>query len=522
MYLQFFGLNEPPFSITPDPRFVFFSTRHEDALAHLRYGITEGGGGGFVQLTGEVGTGKTTLSRCLLEDLPDNVTVALILNPRLEPVELLEAICDELNVSTEGAEGSLRKLVDLLNAYLLKAHGEGRNVVLMIDEAQNLSPQSLEQVRLLTNLETATKKLLQIVLLGQPELRELLARADLRQLSQRITARYHLTALDQQETADYLLHRLKVAGAIEHLFIPSACRALHRLSGGVPRVINILAERSLVAAYAGGHRRVTPRLVKLAAREVLPESTPPRSTVSPLAAGLAGAAVVAVLGGWLWSQQRDASRAPPATPSATLGTALPLPTPTEPGPPAFVLEWDAAWRALPDAGSPPAAATCPSRLPPGLRCQSARGRVESVTELNRPVLLQLSVRKNQYAVARFTESAAEVFGADDAQWIETGELTALWSGHYFDVFPVPGYVPEVLREGDRGPGVLWIKQVAARAQPAYPADPADPYFGPALREWTAAFQRAHGLEDDGLVGPETVQLLARFQDPAQTADEDSG
>ncbi|MEM6937998.1 MAG: AAA family ATPase, partial [Pseudomonadota bacterium] len=338
MYLQYFGLHEAPFSITPDPRFVFLSARHEDALAHLKYGITEGCGGGFVQLTGEVGTGKTTLSRCLLENLPDNISVALLLNPRLPPLELLEAICEELKISTRAAKGSQKRLVDRLNRYLLKAHGEGRNVVLIIDEAQNLLPEALEQVRLLTNLETPTKKLLQIVLLGQPELRDLLARADLRQLAQRITARYHLTALDGAETADYLAHRLKVAGALENLFTPGACRAVHRYTGGVPRLINIVAERALVATYAAGERRVSAALVKLAAEEVLPPAIGtvepgPRGSATSLGAVLRGQlgglaagltlAVAAAVAWWWWDGSRQAATSPQSAALGGLTTSRP-------------------------------------------------------------------------------------------------------------------------------------------------------------------------------------------------------
>ena len=222
MYLEHYGLKEPPFSITPDPRFVFLSERHRDALAHLLFGIGQGGGGGFVQLTGEVGTGKTTLSRLLLEQLPqlENSTptrVALVLNPQLSPVELLETICEELRLDLDGGlgkspRGSVKALVDVLNRYLLDAYAQGLRVVLIVDEAQNLSIDALEQVRLLTNLETSTQKLLQIILIGQPELRTMLARKDLRQLAQRITARFHLTPLNAVETEAYLRHRFAVAG----------------------------------------------------------------------------------------------------------------------------------------------------------------------------------------------------------------------------------------------------------------------------------------------------------------------
>jgi general secretion pathway protein A len=199
MYLEYYGLREAPFSITPDPRYVFLSDRHRDALAHLLYGVGKGGSGGFVQLTGEVGTGKTTLSRLLLEQLPENTQVALLLNPRLSPVEMIETVCEELKLDVSGKRGSLKALTDALNTYLLDAYAQGLRVVLIVDEAQNLSLDAMEQIRLLTNLETPTQKLLQIILLGQPELRDMLNRPELRQLAQRITARYHLTPLDAAE-----------------------------------------------------------------------------------------------------------------------------------------------------------------------------------------------------------------------------------------------------------------------------------------------------------------------------------
>ena len=224
MYLGHYGLHEPPFAITPDPRFVYFSERHRDALAHLFYGVGQGGSGGFVQLTGEVGTGKTTLCRLLLEQLPETVRVALVLNPKQTPLELLETICDELHITLPGKRRSLKMQVDALNEYLLDAYAQGLRVVLIIDEAQELSRDALEQVRLLTNLETPTQKLLQIILIGQPELRDLLAKPELRQLAQRITARYHLRPLDEAGTDAYLRHRLNTAGARRFPFSPAAVR----------------------------------------------------------------------------------------------------------------------------------------------------------------------------------------------------------------------------------------------------------------------------------------------------------
>lgn len=270
MFLEYFQLREPPFSISPDPRFVFLSDRHRDALAHLLYGVGQGSSGGFVQLTGEVGTGKTTLCRLLLEQLPSNTRVALILNPMLSPIELLEAIGKELHIPLRGKQGHQKRLIDALNVYLLQAYAEGLRVVLIIDEAQNLSADALEQVRLLTNLETNTQKLLQIILLGQPELRDLLARRDLRQLSQRITARFHLTPLNKTETQQYLRHRYAVAGGAQFPFASDAINALFQYSNGVPRLLNIIADRALLAAYVHEHKTIDKKLVALAAKEVLP------------------------------------------------------------------------------------------------------------------------------------------------------------------------------------------------------------------------------------------------------------
>ncbi|MFT3808226.1 ExeA family protein [Arenimonas sp.] len=293
MYLGHYGLHEPPFAITPDPRFVYFSERHRDALAHLFYGVGQGGSGGFVQLTGEVGTGKTTLCRLLLEQLPETVRVALVLNPKQTPLELLETICDELRIELPGKRRSLKMQVDALNEYLLGAYAQGLRVVLIIDEAQELSRDALEQVRLLTNLETPTQKLLQIILIGQPELRTMLSRPALRQLAQRITARYHLTPLDAAESEGYLRLRVAVAGASRFPFDDSAVKKLHVLSGGIPRLLNTLGERCLLAGYVQGRDSIDAATVELASREVLPPTEPsPRWRMLGWSLGLGAAAAL--------------------------------------------------------------------------------------------------------------------------------------------------------------------------------------------------------------------------------------
>ena len=267
MYAAYFGLTERPFSLAPDPRYLYLSDAHREALAHLLYGIGEGGS--FVQLTGEVGTGKTTVCRALLEQLPPDVDVAMIFNPRLTSVELLAAVCDELRVPYPAGTTSLKVLVDALSQALLDAHAKGRRTVLIIDEAQNLSARVLEEVRLLTNLETTTQKLLQVVLIGQPELAELLARRNLRQLSQRVTARYHLRSFSEEESQRYIQHRLEIAGQRQPIFTKQAVRAAHRLARGIPRLLNTICDRALLGAYATGQTRVKEAVVRRAAKEVL-------------------------------------------------------------------------------------------------------------------------------------------------------------------------------------------------------------------------------------------------------------
>nr|MBP7664047.1 AAA family ATPase [Shewanella sp.] len=271
MYKAFYGLSDNPFSIAPNPHYLFLSDRHREALAHLTYGLGETGG--FVLLTGEVGTGKTTVSRCLLGQLPDNTDTAFILNPSLTELELLATLCDELKISY-GDNPTLKQLTDHLSRFLLANHSKGRNTVLIIDEAQHLRPEVLEQLRLLTNLETDTKKLLQVILIGQPELQLLLKRQELRQLAQRITARYHLLPLNEDEIALYVLHRLQVAGRFEPLFTRKAVNVLQKYSGGIPRLINLLCERSLMAGYAQSRVPIDHHMVRQAAAEVLGEEEP--------------------------------------------------------------------------------------------------------------------------------------------------------------------------------------------------------------------------------------------------------
>src|SRR5450755_1632071 len=322
MYLSFFGLLEKPFAITPDPRYLYLSERHAEALAHLLYGINDAGG--FVQLTGEVGTGKTTVIRTLLAQTPKNAEIALILNPRMTAPEFLLTICEELGIGVpDDATGSRKDLVDILNHYLLRAHADGRRVVLVVDEAQNLAPEVLEQVRLLTNLETNTQKLLQIILIGQPELRELLARNELRQLAQRVTGRYHLHPLSAAETAAYVRHRLRVSGSTSDIFSNMALAELYHLSGGVPRVINVVADRALLGAYTQDRHGVTSALVRHAAAEVFGRRFAPRWLPWLGAAAAAMVLAATVWGMWPVANWRLHRQAPATSASAVKNAAQP-------------------------------------------------------------------------------------------------------------------------------------------------------------------------------------------------------
>jgi general secretion pathway protein A len=557
MYLETYGLREPPFSITPDPRFVFLSERHRDALAHLLYGISQGGGGGFVQLTGEVGTGKTTLCRLLLEQLPETTRVALLLNPHLGPVELVEAVCDELRLDVEGRRGSLKALLDALNAHLLDAYAQGLRVVLLIDEAQELSREALEQVRLLTNLETPTQKLLQVVLLGQPELRERLQAPELRQLAQRITARFHLTPLDEGESEAYLRHRMAVAGGARFPFSRLAVKRLHRRAGGVPRLLNVIAERALLAGYARGEDPIGERLVERAAAEILPARLRWLRRAPPRAAWFAAAGLAALLA---LVAALPPLRAPPeAGPGAPVDAAA-APGPAQAAAPASLdatalagairaagrrqaPAWAtlfAAWAVAPTEASLAGAERCPLRFPtPGaegatgpvaadadalpavtppaiaLYCVRGRAGLSTLAALDRPALLRLRDGRDEAWALLLGMDALRVrlqLGGERIDVARTA-LEAAWAGEYAAIWRAPGFLELPLAPGASGPAVDWLA-ARLKAREAVASTAAGPRrYDPALAEQVRRLQAHYGLERDGVVGPATLLALMAEDGP---------
>ncbi|HEY1725247.1 MAG TPA: AAA family ATPase [Steroidobacteraceae bacterium] len=570
MYLSFFGLAEKPFAITPDPRYLYLSARHADALAHLVYGINEAGG--FIQLTGEVGTGKTTTIRSLLARAPKNAEIALILNPRLSPGEFLLALCEELGLGPDDhSEGNSKELVDLLNRYLLRAHAQGRRVVLIVDEAQNLAPEVLEHIRLLTNLETETQKLLQIILIGQPELRRLLAREDLRQLAQRITGRYHLDPLSRQETVAYVRHRMRVAGATAEIFTRGALREIYRVSRGIPRVINIICDRALLGAYTQDLHEVPATLVRRAGAEVFDQELSPRWM--PLAIGALALTVLAGSGVLLWryapgrllsghaavvtAAPVTKSTAPAATAAATASRPSAAPSAdvpansavapmVEPGASTATQIAANAPAAVAPMGAPPLPALgqllasnrsstdtdtaftqlfglwqanytagkvdgCTQALMQGLRCLMQRGSLAELRMLNRPAILMLSDdagTPSQVLLRGLGEDTAQIQIGSQTATIGLADLTRYWFGDFVLLWRPAVRDVRDLSAGMRGAPVRQLREQLTRwsGDASSGASSNEEYDG-SLVQLVEQFQRASRLTVDGIAGIETQVAL---------------
>ncbi len=526
MYLTFFGLNEKPFAITPDPRYLYLSERHAEALAHLLYGINEAGG--FVQLTGEVGTGKTTIVRSLLVQTPKNAEIALILNPRMTAPEFLLTICEELGIGVQdSAPGSLKDLVDILSYYLLRAHAAGKRVVLVVDEAQNLSPDVLEQVRLLTNLETNTQKLLQIILIGQPELRELLSRNELRQLAQRITGRYHLNPLSREETTAYVRHRLRVAGATTDIFAPAALNEVFRLSQGVPRVINVICDRALLGAYSLDRHRVTATLVRNAAAEVFGRRFTPHWLPWALSAGIAALLTIATVELWNlqpWSTRSGAARLPRADPAVAAAAAAPARAAVTPPAAPHLGELLAQHAAETDTESafarllglwgaryqPNGTDPCSQATQQGLECVTERGSFGQLRLYNRPAILLLSDgagTSHQVVLTALDDQQARI-ELGGARSVGIGELSHFWLGDFVMLWRPASSPVKALSAGMRGAEVRWLRQSLQRLHGVAADAPVSDVFDAELTGWVRDFQRQHQLAVDGIAGVRTQIALA--------------
>jgi general secretion pathway protein A len=533
VYTEFFDLQEKPFSITPDPRYLYMSARHADALAHLIYGISESGG--FIQLTGEVGTGKTTLIRSLLKQLPAKAEIALILNPQLSTKEFLQVICEELRIPVP-PEDSVKACIDALNEQLLKVHADGRRVVLIVDEAQTLGPELLEQVRLLTNLETAKQKLLQIILIGQPELRDLLDRPEMRQIAQRVTGRYHLEPLSREDTAAYVRHRMRVAGAQSEVFKDSAIRQLYRRSRGIPRLINIVADRALLAAYSEDRRAVDGKLVGRAASEVFGHRRADGHWWPWTGLGIAITSFAVATALWYRFDEPGAA-AMPAAGGTTLAAVVAEPVPTDPPPasslvpsrptpstlaelvgdPEFSTDTDSAigellalWGATYDRerGNP-----CEQAIEQGLHCAfQERGSLSELRRVNWPAILTLVDEHgtaHQVVIASLGYDDAEVVSSGKSFRIPLAELTYYWYGDHLLLWRPELVPPRDLIPGMTDDGVRWLRETLARVRGETVPGAPSPVYDPELEQRVREYQQDRMLTVDGIVGARTqIALLA--------------
>jgi general secretion pathway protein A len=571
MYLEYFALNEFPFSIAPDPKYLFLSERHKEALAHLLYGVR--GQGGFILLTGEVGTGKTTVCRSFLEQLPEATDVAYIVNPKLSARELLAAICDELKINDKVLKNlcTVKNYTDAINQYLLSAHAKGRHTVLIIDEAQNLSVDVLEQIRLLTNLETSEKKLLQIVLLGQPELKELVAKPVLRQLSQRITARYHLGPLERSEVKAYIRLRLNVAGRLAPLFSDAAIQKVYRLSRGIPRLINLICDRSLLAAYAGEYSEVTPALVKSAAKEAMGEVSVQQRLSLPswvtsglllgVAAGVTTIVIAMVLKGLYTPAESlvpvDGSQANVTVKGEVLRQPVAEKTPST----LEQVKRDSAEvrtqvsSSLEDTTSPIAIMLSASSLPEdlhsallkrwhieaapaqlttkrafcnlastnGLQCTEMIGSWRQVIDIDHPAILSLRLPEygqRDVLLLSIHGDIAELGGPLGSVSVPVKPLQDFWYGEFRFIWKVPPYRSERIVPGQVVDKDKWVIGAMDVIRAYYKRNDASVYAKwphkdslvnrDNIKEQVRFFQAAHGLMADGIVGEMTELQMSHY------------
>ena len=526
MYCQHFGFKEPPFSIAPNPYYLFMSQQHRDALAHLLYGIESGGG--FVLLTGEVGTGKTTVCRYLLEQVSANTNIALILNPCLGANELMHAICKELGIGNVNQNLSFQQLTECIYRFLLDNHAKGCNTVLIVDEAQHLQFKTLELIRLLTNLETNTKKLLQVIFIGQPELNTLLLQPRLWQLSQRITARFHILPMAPNETQAYIQHRLQVAGlrGNQEIFPIRVMKKIHAMTGGIPRLINVLCDRALLGAYANNKYKVNNAILKKSFVEIHGENVELvfksnankkwRSLGLVASVIIASAATLFLYRQSVWYWPPAAQVAKVSAKSSVVPTAINPPVITQPPMPEqnqwYINQTQAIKQLLNISfeidvvGYTP----CEEVKQLGYACEnrSVKGW-RDLKQINRPAVLQLYNSDNQivYApVIRTSGNTAEVLTATGRKSLSLIDLGEQWNGELVFIWQPPADFDTTVSFGDDHKIVNWLAKSFAILD-SQPEPLSSGHFNAALKRRVILFQQQHNLEDDGVVGINTLLRL---------------
>jgi general secretion pathway protein A len=527
MYCSYFGFQEKPFTITPNPQFIFLSKNHKEAFAHLLYGIDNHAG--FIELTGEVGTGKTTVLRTMLNQLDsDSYRTALIFNPSLSALELLQNINHEYGIPSDDTVNS--RLLDSLNQFLLRENAAGRTVVLVIDEAQNLEPQVLEQIRLISNLETERDKLIQIVLVGQPELREKLRRSELRQLSQRIMVRYHLCPMDYDDTVEYIEHRLEVAGGRRlDIFTPGALKQVFRYSGGLPRLINVVCDRVLLVAYTKGTREITARMMAEAIADVKKEVSSFPARRIALYAGMAAVAMLAFFGLFTLmrglpgmggksapgrdalTEKRDAQLAETAS-SHAIRDVLTKQTEGE----SVVAAFNSLARSW---GVPPIAPGKDSALVSledlaarsGLRISRFTGNLGALLRMDYPAILEMTLPGGgkRYLALLGTQDGKLLLAPQTPgrSSVSNAEVESIWSGRSYLLWKNTLNIPPVTKTGTSGESIRTLKKML-RGAGVYQG-PVNEVFDDAAVAAVRRFQAANGLEPDGMVGNQTLLLLYR-------------
>ncbi len=557
MYNDYFGFKESPFSIAPDPRYLYMTEQHREALAHLVYGLNSEGG--CILLTGEVGTGKTTVCRCLLEQIPEQANIALVFNPKITATELLETICDELGIEYPDDENSIKTYIDRINTFLLQANAAGQKTVLIIDEAQNMDSSVLEQLRLLTNLETNQRKLLQIIILGQPELLAILSRDEMRQLAQRITARFHLNPLSSNDLKAYISHRLAIAGSNVQLFHEKTINKLYRYSNGVPRVINILCDRALLGTYVQNKPYVDVQILNNAAKEVFGELKQPSSfkrhwpAITAIAASLVAVAVIAfalmqpavpvIENTTVAALDAPAAALTIETESTTVEVEDNLNETMEPVVISTAVEttetdsvgtefdeapvsiaalfensaaskaqayadlfdvWDKQYKTSKHGSA------CKFARSNGLSCLHRQGNLRSLELLNRPAVLKLYDENNNvsYAILTKLENNVVTLRKDsDSYELSDDMLNNHWLGEYTLLWQKPPYYQGTVQPGSKGPIVQWLDQQMVRLYGQKEVPTIHDTYNSQLMSQVIRFQQSKGITADGVAGPNTFILL---------------